>query len=332
MSTESRADTMSEGSGLRIEAAPKSDEPVRFVGIELRHLRYFVGLAEELHFGRAAERLFISQPGLSQAISRLEQELAVSLFTRSRRNVELTEAGSELLHRARRLLSVHADDMQHVRSIGRGEIGSVRLGIAFLAEPVLGSALTSFERAHQGIMLNRSLALSEALLDQLQDGRVQAAVIHQIPRLSSSKGVNWEPLWLGRLAIVARADSALAQRDIVTLSELSGETFLINPRSLAPGAFEGLKLMCRQYGGFEAKVLESTTASSLAPDAAPHPIEEGAAIAIMAETTARAARSATVAAIPVQPPPQSAVALAWRRDEHSPLVRLFLNHLRACRD
>jgi DNA-binding transcriptional LysR family regulator len=88
---------------------------------DVRHLRYFVALAEELHFGRAAARLHITQPGLSQAIARLERMLEVPLFTRTRSSVEITEAGAELLHRARRLLADLDSTVAHVRMTGRGQ-------------------------------------------------------------------------------------------------------------------------------------------------------------------------------------------------------------------
>src|SRR5260370_12823796 len=95
--------------------------------IEFRHLRYFVAAAEELHFRRAAALLYISQPGLSQAIARLEHELQVRLFTRAGSNVELTEAGAELLHRGRRLLTELDGTVPRVPMAGPGEAGPVRL-------------------------------------------------------------------------------------------------------------------------------------------------------------------------------------------------------------
>ena len=118
----------------------------------------------------------------------------------------------------------------------------------------------------------------------------------------------------------------------MALWELSGETFLVNPRSLAPRAFEGLKLMCREFGGFDATVLESAAASTVALDTDWRPIQEGTAIAVMTEATARAVCPAGVAVVPIQPPPLYAVALVWRRDERVAAVHRFLSYLRAYRD
>ncbi len=96
--------------------------------IELRHLRYFVAVAEELHFGRAAERLHLAQPPLSQQIRKLEELLGYPLFTRTSRSVSLTTAGEALLQRARRTLRNVQRDIDETRSIGRGDVGSLHIG------------------------------------------------------------------------------------------------------------------------------------------------------------------------------------------------------------
>ena len=96
--------------------------------IELRHLRYFVAVAEELHFGRAAARLHLAQPPLSQQIRKLEELLGYPLFTRTSRSVSLTTAGQALLQRARRTLRNVQRDIDETRSIGRGDVGSLHIG------------------------------------------------------------------------------------------------------------------------------------------------------------------------------------------------------------
>ena len=300
--------------------------------VEFRQLRYFAVVAEELHFGRAAGRLFISQPGLSQAIARLERALDVQLLYRTRGSVELTEAGAELLQRGRRLLADLQDAVVSVRTVGRGEAGLVRVGVALLAEPAVGPALQAFQADHADIVLDRSAMVSERLLDQLQEGQLHAAVVHQVPALTLMEKLAWEPLRRGRLAALASAGSALAGRGAVALSDLRDERFLVNPRSLAPGAFEGLKLMCREFGGFDAKVLESAAASTAALDTDWRPVRDGAAIALMAEATACAVGPADVAVVPVRPPPQYVLALAWCPGQQPAAVHEFLRYLRSYRD
>ena len=317
--------------GGRPSAGPNADPDHRYLGVELRDLRYFVGVAEELHFGRAAARLYISQPGLSQAMARLERELEVELLARGSRSVELTEAGAELLDRARRLLGDLDDALTRVRSIGRGELGALRVGVALLAEATVAPALNAFGAEHPGIVLERSFMLSERLLEQLQEARLHAVIVHQLPALASA-GVEWEPLRRGPLAVLVSRRHELAGRAIVTLGELRDQTFLVNPPSLAPGAFAGLKLMCREFGGFDAKVLESTAASTAPLDADWEPIEDGAAIAVVSEPAARMVRRAEIAVVLLQPPPLYAVAVAWRRRERGAPVDRLLDHLRGYRD
>jgi len=256
----------------------------------------------------------------------------VQPFHRTRGSVELTEAGTELLHRGRRLLADLQDAVASVRTVGHGEAGLVRVGVALLTEQAVAPALTAFQAEHAGIVLDRSAMVSERLLDQLQEGHLHAAVIHQIPALTAMEDIAWEPLRRGRLAVLASPGSRLALRDDVTLSELSEQRFLVNPRTLAPAAFEGLKLMCREFGGFDALVLESPLASTAALDTDWRPVREAAAIALMPEATARTVCPADLAVVPVRPPPQYVLALAWCPGQHAAAVCQFLSYLRSYRE
>jgi DNA-binding transcriptional LysR family regulator len=332
MTTRPRTTAQPGSSGQRVMRLPSTGPGGWPAGIEFRDLRYFAVVAEELHFGRAAARLFITQPGLSQAIARLERLLEVRLFTRTRSTVELTEAGAELLHRGRRLLADLEGTVARVRMAGRGQAGLVRFGVAHLAEPAVAPALAAFQAEHASIVVDRSAMVSERLLEQLTEGRLQVVVVHQVPAMATLDHVTSEPLRRGRLAVLAGLHSSVAGRPVVTLSELSDQTFLVNPRMLAPGAFEGLKLMCREFGGFEAKMLESPFASAVALDTDWRPIREGTAIVVMAEVAALALRADGVAVVPVQPPPQYVLALAWRCDEQAAAAHRFLAYLRCYRD
>jgi hypothetical protein len=174
--------------------------------------------------------------------------------------------------------------------------------------------------------------VTERLLAELGEGHLDVAIAHAVPGLGTAEAVQSEPLRRGRLAILLSPSNSLARRRVVALEELRGETFLVNPRLVAPGAFDGLALMCREFGGFDVKVLESPVASTLALDGDWRLIQEGAAIAAMPEVTERAICPEDVAIVPVQPPPHYVLTTAWRGDEHGAAVRRFLEELRAYRD
>jgi DNA-binding transcriptional LysR family regulator len=304
----------------------------RDVAVEFRHLRAFVTVAEELHFGRAAARLFISQPALSQTVARLEQALGVRLLSRSRHGVQLTDAGSALLVRARRLLADKDAAIERVRSVARGDAGVLQVGVALLAGAEAGPVLGALRAEHPDLVVERSAALSERLIEHLQDGRLDTVFVHQVPALATLESIDWEVVRRGRLAVVVDRANPLARRASVALAELREETFLVNPRELAPSAYQGTKLMCRHFGGFDPKMLESAATSTLPFEADWQPILERSTITVMPEGTARAVSPAEVAVVPIQPPPGFVLALVWRSTETSPTLARFLDFVRRYRD
>src|SRR5690242_11961151 len=131
--------------------------------MELRHLRYFVTLAEELHFGRAAERLHIAQPPLSQQIQQLEKELGFELFHRTKRNVQLTEAGQVFLNEVQQILRQLQQAIQVGQQTSRGEIGQLVVGfVSSAAYNILPIILRNYRNSISGV----SLELHELTTDQ----------------------------------------------------------------------------------------------------------------------------------------------------------------------
>jgi len=299
--------------------------------LEFRQLQYFVSVAEELHFGRAAARLFISQPALSQAIAGLERALGVKLFVRTRQNVELTDAGAELLRRAHSLLADRQDTVSSVRRVDRGEAGVLRIGVALLAEHEVGPAFAALIEEYPDLLLDRSAAVSERLLTSVRGRGLHAAVVHAVPVLRSLEDVEWEVLRQGNLAALVSQESDLAKRESVGLSELSDETFLVPPRELAPSALEGLKTMCSTYGGFEPELLE-LSAPTLPLGSDWRPVINGDAVALMPEGTAEAAAPQRTAVVRLDMPPAYSLAIAWPRESGSPLLQRFLAFIRQYRD
>src|SRR4051794_35876297 len=124
------------------------------MSVALRQLRYFVAVAEELHFGRAAERMQIAQPALSQQIKRLESDVGAELFFRTKRHVELSGAGTALLPYARRALEDVAAGVENARRAQRGEIGALRIGfVESAAATIVPTAVREFRREHPDVAL-----------------------------------------------------------------------------------------------------------------------------------------------------------------------------------
>ena len=145
--------------------------------MELRHLRYFVVLADELHFGRAAERLYIVQPALSKQIASFERELGVQLFTRNRRKVELTPAGETLLPKAREILHDASEMMETARRVAAGDSGAVEFGfIAPACLAYVARVLRIHSQSHPLVTVGLTEAGTSRLLEELEQGRIDLAL------------------------------------------------------------------------------------------------------------------------------------------------------------
>jgi DNA-binding transcriptional LysR family regulator len=295
--------------------------------LEFRQLEYFVGVAEELHFGRAASRLFISQPALSQAIAGLERALDVKLFVRTRQSVELTGAGAELLRHARGMLIDRQAAVASVRRIDRGEAGVLPLGVALLAEHQVAPAFSALAEECPEILLDRSTATSERLLGSLQTRDLDAVIVHQVPVIKKLEELEWTVIRRGDLTAVVSETSPLADRESVSLPDLSGETFLVPPRGVAPSAFEGLKTMCNTFGAFEPNVREHSTLGSDWD-----PVINGEAVALVPDGSAQAAQPEGTVAVLIDGPPGFSLAMVWRSGNGSPILHRFLDFMRTYRD
>jgi len=224
--------------------------------VELRHLRYFVAVAEELHFGRAAERLHIAQPPLSQQIRRLERLLGVTLFHRTNRRVELTDAGRAFLVEARLTLA-QADHAAEVASrAARGEIGQLVVGYMASAElNVFPRLLPVFRKRHPDIELVFQLLGASEQLQALRDGVIHAGFF-RLPATDPALVV--KPIVREPLVVVLPERHALARRRSLALSALRDERVLSFPRRFAPGYYDALMAICRRAGLAPNVVHEST--------------------------------------------------------------------------
>ncbi|RDI64023.1 LysR family transcriptional regulator [Nocardia pseudobrasiliensis] len=220
----------------------------------LRKMRYFVAVAEELHFGRAAERLGIAQPPLSQRIRELEKDLGARLFDRGRA-VTLTEAGQILLAESRDLLARWDRITTLVGKAHRGEMDALRVGVPpELAGRVLAAILTEFERRHPQVRLDLQELSTSEQLRLLADRQIDAGLLqHPVDVI----GLELGPAIDTPLGVVLQRDSPLAAKSEVALPELSGHGVVLPPRAAAPGPYDTMLRQCWEHGFRPTRVVHA---------------------------------------------------------------------------
>jgi DNA-binding transcriptional LysR family regulator len=227
--------------------------------MELRHLRYFVAVAEELSFTRAARRLHIGQPPLSLQIKALEGELGLLLFERSKRRVALTAAGERFLVSARQILADAQRAAEEARRVARGEIGELRVG--FTSSLPLTSLLPEVIRAYRNIAPKVTLTLVEMFtadqIEALMAGRLEIGFLRHTGQGAPSE-LNIRPIRRDPLRVAIHVRHRLARSRSVFFSQLREESFITYPES----AGTGLRLPLRQLAmaaGFDPKVVQEAS-------------------------------------------------------------------------
>lgn len=204
--------------------------------IDLRHLRYFLAVAEELHFGRAAQRLHMAQPPLSQQIRRLEEEIGHPLFLRSSRSVKLTPAGKALMDRARRTLHKVDEDLEAVRSVARGEVGVLRVGFVGSAMLTrLPSILDRYRRLYSRVQLHLNEFHTSQLIDALREGSADVALARDA---GAAEDLHVEPAFVEPFVAVVPKRHPLAKLRSIPIARLKDEPFVFFPRSAGSYAWE----------------------------------------------------------------------------------------------
>ncbi|HEV7706859.1 MAG TPA: LysR family transcriptional regulator [Asanoa sp.] len=212
-----------------------------------RHLRQFLVVAEELHFGRAAERLGIAQPPLSQTIQRLERELGVTLFDRSRRQVTLTVAGRLLIAEATALLAAEDRVRVVMRKVRDGQIGTLRAGVPpELPAVTLHALLAGIAERAPGLDVDLHELTSAEQLRLLTDARLDVGLVHHPVDLSD--GLRAGAVVGVRLGVVLPRAAPLAQLRELDVADLTGHDLAIFPRATAPAWYDEILDHCRQAG------------------------------------------------------------------------------------
>jgi DNA-binding transcriptional LysR family regulator len=295
------------------------------MNLELRQLRYFVTVAEELHFGRAAVRLHMTQPPLSQAIAALEDLLGAPLFLRNRRTVALSPAGSALLPEARRLLA-EADALPAlVRRAAAGEAG--RLAIAFITSAdysVLPPFLRRYSERYPDVHLSLREATSDVQVEELLRGRVDAGFL--IPPLPDKALAELDYLKVLDEPLILCAPAGLAlppEGAPVRLQDLPHLPLIIFPREVSPALHDAI-LSCWRAAGITPAIgqqaIQMQTIVGL--------ISAGMGLALVPQSVSNLMRPGVEYRALADPTPRVDTGVAWRRDNPSPVLQGFLELLR----
>jgi DNA-binding transcriptional LysR family regulator len=246
--------------------------------MELRHLKYFVAVAEEQNVTRAAARLHVSQPPLSRQIRDLEEELGVKLFERRAKSVRLTEAGKVFMDEARTVLSRAADAVATVRAVANGARGELRVGYApSLTVQILPLALRRFQESAPGVKVTLHDLSTEAMLSGLLDASLDLALMLR-PAAKVRRGLVFEALQRYTVCVAVQPEHPLARARRVSLRKLSSERLIVYTRKDYPEYHDWLADLFKPLGGIPAIGEEHDSVTSLIAS-----IEAGHGVAIVPE-------------------------------------------------
>ena len=223
--------------------------------MELRHLRYFLALAEHRHFTRAARVVGIAQPPLSQQIRQLETEVGTALFTRAAGGVRLTPAGQAFLPHAEAALREAGRAQTAARLVTRGDLGTVRIGFTSAASlnPIVPSMISDFRRTFPNVDLRLVVLPTTSLLTELLHDRIDLAFMRPTP--TARRSLRVLPLPAERLLVALPTDHALSGRKRLRLQDLRNDPFILYPRMNGSLLYDTIISAC-QHAGFSPRVVQ----------------------------------------------------------------------------
>jgi DNA-binding transcriptional LysR family regulator len=286
--------------------------------VELRHLRYFVAVAEELSFTRAAARLHMAQPPLSSQIRNLEGAIGVELFDRSRRTIALTAAGEALLSEARRLLVQVDQSVRAAQRAGTGEVGRLAVGfVPSASNSMLPPHLRAFRARYPGVELYLREMPPDDLVDALLAGGVDVGFLY-LPFADARlelRTVSREPL-----VAAVPADHALAARPSLRVRDLRDEPFVLPARHRMPGLNARVLDACRRAGftpvAVQKEVWLMQTVLGL--------VAAGLGVALVPASVENLHRTGVAFRPVTDAGPEVEMGLFWRRDDSSAIVPNFV--------
>ncbi|WP_216634601.1 LysR family transcriptional regulator [Gloeomargarita lithophora] len=274
-------------------------------------------VAEELHFGRAADRLHITQPALSKQIAKLEKEIGVVLLNRTKRTVQLTSAGQVLLERAKQLLFQADTAVQLARRAAHGEIGHLTIGFTETAtHTVLPKLVQVFRRTHPHVELTMLELSTEAQVAALNEDTIDLAFLH--PPIDQ-RGLDLHPILEANFVVVLPPQHSLLQYEKIVPEALTNESFIIHPRKEGPMLYDGFIQIC-QAAGFQPKIVKESVSLQMRICL----VAAGLGITFAPENLQFLVGDEVVCKPLENCPICLKFAATWRRNSASPTLREFL--------
>lgn len=290
--------------------------------MELRHLRYFVAVGENLHFGRAADRLHMSQPPLTRQIKQLEDELGVALFIRNNRRVELTAVGQRFLVEAKPLLAQFDSLKLHVSETAAGRVGKLAIGFISVADyHVLPSLLREFQSRYPNVNLNLREATTDLQIDALRNGEIDVGIV-LAPLTDPS--LQFQPLFQEELVAVLPASDKESRGSslikAISVRALAEQPFVMFPRHIAPGLYDAIVDTCDRAGfapSIAQEAIQMQTIISL--------VSVGMGVALVPASLTNLGRTGVIYRPLKEKSPLVTTGLAWKNSNSSPTLRTFLD-------
>jgi DNA-binding transcriptional LysR family regulator len=287
--------------------------------MDLRHLRYFVAVAEERHFTRAAERLGIKQPPLSLTIRQLEQEIGTALLHRLTRGVELTEAGAVLFESALRILDQVEHAKANAQNRARGETGHIHVGFAGATyfQPRVPEIIQAYRGLYPNVQLSPVQSNTPHLVEALRAGSVDVAFVR--PPLSDGEGIAVQILVEEPMRIVLPSNHPRAEHPTLPVAALMDETLILFPRAIGPGLYDSIIASCQRAGfspnlGQEAPQISSIVCL----------VGAGFGVSLVPQSIEQIHANGIVYVAIEGEAPMAPIGLAYRRDNRSATVRSFV--------
>jgi DNA-binding transcriptional LysR family regulator len=286
--------------------------------MDLRHFRYFIAVAEELHFTRAAERLHIAQPPLSKQIRQLEAEMGVTLLQRTNRHIELTDAGRVFLEKAKQILLATSSAVTETQRTQRGEIGKLAVGFfEHTSYTLLPPILRAYRQRYPTVEVQLRWFPVTEQVNALERGDVDISFVRPVTEFD---GIASETILKERFVLALPSDHPLASDDAVNLKDCADERFIVYTQRLAPDFYAMILRLCAVAGFVPQVALEvGQVYTTLGL------VSSGAGIAFVPESVQRV-RFENVTYKPLKGrQPKIEVLLAWKQSNPSRLLTAFVD-------